>query len=270
MTAPALELIEVSAAYGPYRALFGVSFRVPAGGVMALLGPNGAGKSTVARVASGLLATTGGRVALGGCDVTGAPAWRIARAGLAHVPEGRAIFANLSVEENLILGLRRHAGRGGGQGWGGGWGPVGGAGGPLGGRRRDVSEALERTYERFGTLGERRRQRAGTLSGGQQRQLALAAALVVPPDVLLADELSLGLAPGVVDDVYRGLEVLHREGTALVLVEQQVDRVLALATHAVVLDHGAVVYSGPPDAALEAVEQVVASRRSRDKSRDKE
>jgi branched-chain amino acid transport system ATP-binding protein len=233
---PILELDEVSAAYGPYRALFGVSFSVGRGAAVALLGPNGAGKSTVARVASGLVPVSSGSVRVDGRDVTGEPAWRIARAGLAHVPEGRGVFDSLSVEENLVLSFRQRGGRG------------------------QVSASLVQAYERFPVLGERRQDRAGTLSGGQQRLLSLAKVLVAPPEVLLADELSLGLAPGVVDDVYAALADVQRKGTALVVVEQQVDRALALASSAVILEHGAVAYFGPASGALAAVKQVVERR----------
>ncbi len=233
---PVLELHEVSAAYGPYRALFGVSFSVGRGGALALLGPNGAGKSTVARVASGLVPMSSGSVWVGGRDMTGEPAWRVARAGLAHVPEGRGVFDSLSVEENLVLSFRRRVPRGG------------------------VRAALERAYSRFGVLGDRRHDRAGTLSGGQQRLLSLAKVLVAPPKVLVADELSLGLAPGVVDDVYTGLAEARAGGTALVVVEQQVDRALALASSAVVLEHGSVVYFGPASGARSVMERVLARR----------
>ncbi|MGH9089465.1 MAG: ABC transporter ATP-binding protein [Acidimicrobiales bacterium] len=232
--APALELVHVSAAYGPYRALFDVTFAVPAGSVVALLGPNGAGKSTVARVVSGLLPTTEGTVRVDGREVTGKPAYRVARAGLAHVPEGGGVFANLSVEENLVVSFRRRAGA------------------------AAVRGALARAYESFPILGERRRQRAGTLSGGQQRLLSLAKVLVVPPKLLVADELSLGLAPGVVDAVYDGLRQIHAAGAALLVVEQHVDRVLQLAERAVVLQRGTVAFEGDAADALPAIEQVLA------------
>ena len=226
----------VSAAYGPYRALFDVSFRVPTGGVVALVGSNGAGKSTVARTVTGLVTATDGQVLLEGQDVTKLPAYRIARLGMAHVVEGRGVFSTLTVEENLVLAFRQRDGRG------------------------KLAENLTRAYDAFPLLGERRRQMAGTLSGGQQRLLSLAKVLVVPPKVLVADELSLGLAPVVVDAVYEGLEQINRNGTALVVVEQQVHRVLALATWAVVLDHGAVVYEGGPEGASAAVEALMARR----------
>jgi branched-chain amino acid transport system ATP-binding protein len=211
-----LTVNDVSAAYGPYRALFNVSFRVPAGGVVALVGSNGAGKSTVARTVTGLVTATSGQIVFGGQDVTLLPAFKIARLGMAHVVEGRGVFSSLTVEENLTLAFRQRAGKG------------------------KLAENLKRAYEAFPILGERKRQVAGTLSGGQQRLLSLAKVLVVPPQVLFADELSLGLAPVVVDAVYEGLEQINRNGTALVVVEQQVHRVLALATWAVVLEHGSV------------------------------
>lgn len=242
----ALELEAVDASYGPYRALFSVSFSLERGAVTALLGPNGAGKSTIARVASGLVVPTSGRVLVGGHDVTHLPPWRIARAGVAHVPEGRGIFATLSVEENLVLALRRSTH----------------ARGRL--DRAATAALLAKTYDRFGVLGSRRRDRAGTLSGGQQRLLSLAKVLVAAPKVLVADELSLGLAPAVVDDVYRALRAIAAEGAALLVVEQDVERALSLASAAVVLEHGSLAYSGPASGALEAVERVLSRRELRD------
>ena len=208
-------MVGVSAAYGPYRALFDVSFEVPAGGITALIGSNGAGKSTVARVVSGLLASSSGTVRLDGRDVTGWPAYKLARAGMAHVPEGRGVFASLTVEENLKLAFRQRGGR------------------------KGVPDSLARAYEAFPLLGSRRNQHGGTLSGGEQRILSLAKVLVVPPQVLVADEISLGLAPLMTDIVYDGLRTINRAGTALLIVEQQVDRVLEIADGAVVLEHGA-------------------------------
>ncbi len=231
-----LSLQNVSAAYGPYRALFDVSFRVPAGGVVALVGSNGAGKSTVARTVTGLVAATSGRVLFEGQDVTGLPAYKIARRGMAHVVEGRGVFSSLTVEENLTLTFRQREGR------------------------RKLAANIERAYAAFPILGERRKQMAGTLSGGQQRLLSLAKVLVVPSKVLVADELSLGLAPVIVDQVYDGLREINRNGTALVVVEQQVHRVLKLANWAVVLDHGSVCYEGEPSGAGEAVEALMARR----------
>jgi branched-chain amino acid transport system ATP-binding protein len=231
-----LRLENVSAAYGPYRALFNVSFRVPEGGVVALVGSNGSGKSTVARTVTGLVTASAGRVTFAGRDVTGLPAYKIARLGMAHVVEGRGVFSTLTVEENLTIAFRQRAGRG------------------------KLSANLKRAYTAFPILGERRKQLAGTLSGGQQRLLSLAKVLVVPSKVLVADELSLGLAPVVVDQVYDGLQEINRNGTALVVVEQQVHRVLKLANWAVVLNHGSVAYEGEPAGAGQAVEALMARR----------
>ncbi|HXN60647.1 MAG TPA: ABC transporter ATP-binding protein [Acidimicrobiales bacterium] len=231
-----LSVQHVSAAYGPYRALFDVSFRVPEGGVVALVGSNGSGKSTVARTVTGLVTASVGQVVLAGRDVTMLPAFKIARLGMAHVVEGRGVFSSLTVEENLTLAFRQRAGRG------------------------QLASNLERAYAAFPILGERRRQMAGTLSGGQQRLLSLAKVLVVPAKVLVADELSLGLAPVVVDTVYRGLAEINKNGTALVVVEQQVNRVLDLANWAVVLDHGSVAYEGEPSGAGVAMESLMARR----------
>lgn len=220
----ALELSGVGASYGPFRALFDVDLSLAPGRTLALLGANGSGKSTIARVVSGLVPASTGVLRIGGADATRWSTVRIRRAGVLHVPEGRGIFASLSVEQNLTLALATESRR----------------------RRRTlVGEALER----FAILGERRGQRAGTLSGGQQRLLSLAAALVDPPSLLVADEISLGLAPGVLDEVYAALGDLAAAGTALVIVEQQTDRAVAFADEAVVLVHGRVVFSGPPQEA---------------------
>jgi branched-chain amino acid transport system ATP-binding protein len=231
-----LSLRHVSAAYGPYRALFDVSFRVPEGGIVALVGSNGAGKSTVARTVTGLVTASVGQVLFSGQDVTTLPAYKIARLGMAHVVEGRGVFSSLTVEENLTLAFRQRAGR------------------------SKLKENLERAYTAFPILGERRRQSGGTLSGGQQRLLSLAKVLVVPSKVLVADELSLGLAPVIVDQVYEGLREINRNGTALVVVEQQIHRVLQLANWAIVLNHGSVAYEGDPAGAGAAVETLMARR----------
>jgi branched-chain amino acid transport system ATP-binding protein len=232
--AAVLSVRGVSSAYGPYRALFDVSFEVPAGGVVALVGSNGAGKSTVARTVSGLVTPMAGMVVFDGRDITHLPAYRIARLGMAHVVEGRSVFANLTVEENLTLAFHQRD------------------------RQGTMAQDLERAFDAFPILGERRRQRAGTLSGGEQRLLSLAKVLVVPPKLLIADELSLGLAPVAVEQVYDGLRAINRQGTALMIVEQQVPRVLALASWAVVLDHGRVAYEGDPAGAWRAVESLTS------------
>jgi branched-chain amino acid transport system ATP-binding protein len=221
MSEPILDLDDVSASYSTYRALFGVALVVPANGIVALVGSNGAGKSTLARVASGLVPASGGSIRVGGVDVTKWPAHRIARLGVVHVPEGRAIFSTLTVEENLAVSFSRRVGR------------------------KKTPEALVRAYDAFPVLAERRRQLGGTLSGGQQRILSLAKVLAIPPRLLIVDELSLGLAPVIVDQVYDGLVAIHQQGCALLVVEQQVDRVLAIADRAMLLVKGAVAWDGP-------------------------
>jgi branched-chain amino acid transport system ATP-binding protein len=218
---PLLELIDVHAAYGPFRALFGVSLTVLEGSAVALLGSNGAGKSTLARVASGLLPVTSGLIRFAGDDVTGRRPYQLAQLGMAHAPEGRSVFASLTVEENLVLRFRRSLGRAG------------------------AVTALDRAYEAFPRLGERRRQSAATLSGGEQRMLSLAAVLVNPPRLLIVDELSLGLAPVLIDEVFRTLAAIRDAGTSLLLVEQHVGRALSLADYAVLLSKGQVSQSGP-------------------------
>ena len=214
-------LRDVSAAYGRFRASFGVSLSVAAGSVTALVGPNGAGKSTIARVATGLVPLTRGRILLAGEDVTGFPTWKLVRKGVADAPEGRSVFATLDVEDNLRLTFMRAL------------------------DRKGAAEALARAYERFPRLADRRRQLAGTLSGGEQRMLALARVLAVPPRFLVVDELSLGLAPRVVDDVYRALREIRDAGTSLLVIEQQLPRALELAEQLVVLRKGRVVEAGP-------------------------
>jgi branched-chain amino acid transport system ATP-binding protein len=218
--APLLEMRSVDAGYGPFRALFGVSLAVRAGSVTALLGANGAGKTTVARVATGLVRPTGGTVCFEGEDVSDLKPFELARRGIVHAPEGRSVFASLTVRENLELSFRRALGR------------------------KGVDPALGRAYELFPRLGERSKQVAGTLSGGEQRMLSLARVMVSPPKLLVADELSLGLAPIVVDEVYRNLGTIRDAGTAILLVEQYVAHALGLADDVVVLAKGAVAHAG--------------------------
>ena len=225
MTTAVLELASVSAAYGPFRALFDVSLRVEPGEAVALVGSNGAGKTTIARVASGLVEPSDGAVLVDGTDMTGSATHAFARAGVAHAPEGRSVFATLTVEENLALSFRRVFGR------------------------RGVADAVDRAFELFPVLAAHRTQLAGTLSGGEQRMLSIARVMVEVPKVLIADELSLGLAPIVVGELYSGLARLRDEGTALLIVEQQVSHALQLSNRVVMLDHGAVSWRGSSDEA---------------------
>ncbi|MDE0666696.1 MAG: ABC transporter ATP-binding protein [Acidimicrobiaceae bacterium] len=224
---PILELRDVEAGYGPFRALFGVSLAVEAAEAVALVGANGAGKTTLARVASGLVAPSAGTVLVDGEEIgSGRPsAWRFVRAGAAHAPEGRSVFASLTVEENLALSFHRAFGRAG------------------------LAGALDRAYELFPRLGERRTQVAGTLSGGEQRMLSLARVLVESPRLLIADELSLGLAPMIVDQVFETLGRIRAAGTALLIVEQQVGHALELCDRAAVMEHGLITWQGPSNEA---------------------
>ena len=227
--APILEMTDVCAEYGPFRALFGVTLAIRPGEALALLGANGAGKTTVARVASGLVAAASGSVHVDGDDMAGRRTFEFARAGVAHAPEGRSVFATFTVEENLTLSFRRALGR------------------------SNVRAGLEEAYTLFPRLGERRTQIAGTLSGGEQRMLSLARVMVEKPRLLIADELSLGLAPIVVDEVYDTLATIRGTGTALLIVEQHVQHALDVCDRVALLDHGTIAWEGPAADAAEVV-----------------
>jgi branched-chain amino acid transport system ATP-binding protein len=217
---PLLELRDVHAGYGPFRSLFGISFAIQPRAVLALLGGNGSGKTTVVRVASGLIKPTAGHLFFEGEDITGRRAFKLAQLGIVHAPEGRSVFASLTVEENLVLTFREVFGR------------------------RGSRTKLEQAYELFPRMGERRRQLAGTLSGGEQRMLSLARVLVRGPKLLITDELSLGLAPVIIDEVYATLATIRDSGCSLLIVEQHVHQALTLADDVVVLAKGRVVLSG--------------------------
>jgi branched-chain amino acid transport system ATP-binding protein len=218
---PLLNVEQLDVRYGASRALFDVSLDLPAGGMVALLGPNGAGKSTLARALSGLIPVTSGRIGFDGVDITRWPAHRRHRAGLTYIPEGRGIFPGLSVLDNLRMAVRQAGSR----------------------SRRE--QAIERAVELFPVLGSRRMQQAGSLSGGEQQMLALARALVMEPKVVIADEMSLGLAPLVVDAVFDGIEQARQSGISILLIEQFVHRALAMADTCVILSRGSVGWRGP-------------------------
>ena len=220
---------DLDVSYGTSQALFDVSMEVAAGSLVAVLGANGAGKSTLARTVSGLVPPAAGRVRFDGVDVTKRAAHKLSAEGLTHIPEGRGIFPGLTVHENLRMAV-----------------------GQL--KRSERSAAIERAIERFPVLGERRRQGAGTLSGGEQQMLALARALAVTPKLIIADEMSLGLAPLVTEDVFNGLDAARRSGITIVLIEQFVHRALGLADRCVILTRGRVGWSGP---ASEAHQEVI-------------
>jgi len=223
--APLLELDGLEVRYGPVTAVRGLTLTVSRGEIVGLIGANGAGKSTTLNAVMGLVPASGGDIRLGGRSLRGRAPEAVARSGIALVPEGRRIFSELTVEENLRLGL---AGR----------------------RARDGTAAdVERAYELFPVVQEFRRRQAGALSGGQQQQLAIARALVARPDVLLLDEPSLGLSPTVVDVVFDALAAIRDSGLAVLLVEQRAQRTVALAQRSHVLANGEVRLTlGPGDA----------------------
>ena len=218
MSPPILDVIDLHAAYGRIEVLRGVNLTVPRGSVVALLGPNGAGKTTLLKVISGQLPPTEGHVHLAGVHVDAAPD-ELARAGLCTIPEGRGIFPNLSVSENLRLSTYSGASR---------------------------SEVEEMAYGYFPRLGERRRQLAGTLSGGEQQMLAMSRALATRPALLLLDELSMGLAPLIVQHLYEVVGQIAAEGVSVLVVEQFAQMALGVAEYVAVMHGGRVVAMGQP------------------------
>jgi branched-chain amino acid transport system ATP-binding protein len=212
----ALEARDIHTFYGKSHILHGVSIEVAEGKITTLLGRNGAGKTTTLRSLMGLTPAREGRIAIFGSDTTRLPPFRIAALGVGYVPEGRRVFANLTVEENLLVPIER-------------------GGGPW---------TIQRIYELFPRLGERKMNRGRQLSGGEQEMLAIARALLLNPKLLMLDEPSQGLAPLVVREVFRIVAEMRREGISVLLVEQNARMSLEIADHAYVLDDGRVVYSG--------------------------
>lgn len=214
-----LEVEDLSATYGTVAALSGVSFSVDEGAVLAVLGVNGAGKSTLARCLAGLVPHRG-RISLAGDDISTDPPYRRRRHGLVYLPEQRGVFPDLSVMDNLRMSLRLER------------------------SRAERQRRLEEMLEMFPALASHRKQAARTLSGGEQQMLALAGALSMDPQVLVGDELSLGLAPLILDTVFERLEKAKQSGTVVVVIEQYVHRALALADSAIILRRGEIVWSG--------------------------
>jgi len=214
-----LELHDIHVAYGGIRALNGVSLRVGAGELVALIGSNGAGKSTTLKAISGLLRPRHGAIVYEGQPITRAATDRIVALGISHCPEGRRIFGSLTVRENLLLGAVR--------------------------RKGALEQDLERVYELFPRLKERLGQAGGTLSGGEQQMLAIARALMSQPKLLLLDEPSLGLAPLMVERIFEVIRELKRQGTTMLLVEQNVHNALDVADRAYVMETGRMVLDGP-------------------------
>jgi len=217
---PLLRVTDLDVRYGDARALFDVGFELARGGALAVLGPNGSGKSSLAAAIAGRVTPVAGKIELDGRDVTGLPSHRVSRAGIAFVPEERAIFPNLTVIDNLKATLRYAV------------------------PRAERGPALDRALDLFPVLAQRRRQPAGTLSGGEQQMLALARVLAAPPKLLIADEMSLGLAPMMVDLVFDSLARARSEGVTVLLIEQYVERALAFAEQAIILRRGRVAWRG--------------------------
>lgn len=230
MSVPILEAIDIHAAYGRIEVLRGVDLRIPKGAVVALLGPNGAGKSTFLKVVSGQLTPTKGDIHLAGVSSHRAKPEELARVGLTTIPEGRSVFPNLTVEENLRLMTYAGVERG---------------------------VVLDTAYGYFPKLYERRRQLAGTMSGGEQQMLALARALTSDPALLLLDELSMGLAPLIVEDLYETVAKIAASGVSILVVEQFARTVLRIADYAAVMSGGRIVASGEPSEMDEIVSEVV-------------
>jgi branched-chain amino acid transport system ATP-binding protein len=233
-----LSIANLYAAYGKVEVLHGISLEVPKGKLVTLIGSNGAGKTTTMRAISGMIKPKGGKVTLDGKDITGSDSHSIARAGLAHSPEGRRVFASMSVTDNLLLGAFPRFTRARPKG--------------------DIQRDLEQALELFPRLKERQHQLAGTLSGGEQQMLAMARAVMLNPDVVLLDEPSMGLAPILVEEVFRIIQRLKAEGVTMLLVEQFAAAALNVADYGYVLENGHISVHGPA-ASLKTNPKVIAA-----------
>ena len=214
-----LKAEDLNVYYGPIHAVKGVSFEVNEGEIVTLIGANGAGKSTTLKTLSGLMRSRGGAIEFMGKSIASTPAHKIVELGLAHVPEGRRIFTSMTVEENLDMGAFIKKGA-------------------------NVEEDKERVFEQFPRLKERRKQIAGTLSGGEQQMLAMGRALMSSPKLLMLDEPSMGLAPILVEQVFDIITELHKAGTTILLVEQNAEMALSIADRAYVMETGRITLSG--------------------------
>jgi branched-chain amino acid transport system ATP-binding protein len=217
-----LDIRDLDAHYGDAQALFGVTMSVDAGQTVAVIGPNGAGKSTLVNAIAGIHAKRSGHITVDGADVVALPAHRVCDHGVAVVPEGRRVFAAMSVYDNLCLGAYRRRARAG------------------------YKQSLERVYGVFPRLRQRTTQLAGSLSGGEQQMLAIGRALMARPTVLLLDEPSLGLAPVMTDEVFEAIEAVNAQGVSVLLVEQDIDRALDVAARSYLLAEGRVAGEGTP------------------------
>lgn len=215
-----LEIKDLEVYYGVIQAIKGVSFEVNQGEVIALIGANGAGKTTILQTITGLLSPKNGSVIFEGKDITKIPAHKIVSLGMAHVPEGRRVFADLSVLENLKMGAFTRK------------------------DKNEISESLQKVYARFPRLEERKNQRAGTLSGGEQQMLAMGRALMSNPKIILMDEPSMGLSPILVNEIFDIIQSVSKSGTTVLLVEQNAKKALSIADRAYVLETGNIVVDG--------------------------
>ena len=223
---PVLRVRGLTARYGHVTALRGLDFEVRRGEIVTLIGANGAGKTTTLRALSGLVPEVAGSILFEGQEILGRNPARITEAGLIHVPEARRLFPRMTVEENLFMGAYRRR------------------------DREDLTEDWDRVFALFPRLAERRRQLAGTLSGGEQQMVAIARGLMARPEVLLLDEPSMGLAPLLVQDVFRAIQEIHRHGIPVLLVEQNANQALHIASRAYVLETGTILFDGPGSALL--------------------
>ncbi|MCI9426678.1 MAG: ABC transporter ATP-binding protein [Eubacterium sp.] len=218
-----LEIKDLEVYYGMIQAIKGISFQVNEGEVIALIGANGAGKTTILHTVTGLLSPKCGSVLFEGKDITKVPAHKIVSLGMAHVPEGRRVFAELTVYENLKMGAYTRK------------------------DKNEMEQTLESVYQRFPRLRERKNQLAGTLSGGEQQMLAMGRALMSHPKIILMDEPSMGLSPILVNQIFDIIEEVSKSGTTVLLVEQNAKKALAIADRAYVLETGKIVLEGDAD-----------------------
>ena len=216
-----LEVKDLEVCYGVIQAIKGISFEVNQGEIIALIGANGAGKTTTLQTITGLIPSKAGTITYEGKDITKVPGYKLVSMGIAHVPEGRRVFAQLTVLQNLKMGAYTRN------------------------NKQESEETIQKIYKRFPRLEERKNQLAGTLSGGEQQMLAIARAMMMAPKLLILDEPSLGLAPVVVDDVYRTLDIMKREGSSMLVIEQNLTKALSISDRGYVLETGHMQMTGP-------------------------
>lgn len=225
-----LKVTDLHVYYGMIHAIRGISFEVKRGEIVTLIGANGAGKTTTLHTITGLLPSSGGEVVYNGQNITHVPGYQLVRRGLAHVPEGRRVFSQLSVLQNLELGaFMRHS-------------------------KEEKAESLKEIYRRFPRLAERKNQLAGTLSGGEQQMLAMGRALMSKPEMLVLDEPSMGLSPIYVNEIFDIIKSIHESGTTVLLVEQNAKKALSIANRAYVLETGTIRLSGTAEELLHNAE----------------